>query len=181
MYYILIFSPSAYYQKRRAAKEIESIKQRRLGEIDNQSKDQIYNFIKNTYRDIVNHSEFENFYYDHYSNCLDDLLGLDKLDDIIRKDYTEIKKEEENTKKTKEIIEETKSVLEERIKNKNRNKIDLSNDINNKKHIQGHGIRLEEESSFGASSDKKNFYVGNKTITNNSEVNYVENEFDQNN
>ena len=94
MYYILIFSPSAYYQKRRAAKEIDSIKQRRLGEIDNQSKDQIYNFIKNTYRDIVNHSEFENFYYDHYSNCLDDLLGLDKLDDIIRKDYTEIKKED---------------------------------------------------------------------------------------
>ena len=129
----------------------------------------------------MNHSEFENYYYDHYSNCLDDLIHLDNLDDIIRKDYTNIKKEEENAQKTKEIIQESKILLEERIKNKNNKpKVDLSNDMN-KKHIQGHGIRLEEESSFGASSDKKNFYVGNKTMTNNSEVNYVENEFDRNN
>lgn len=180
----------------RINREIERIKNKKLSdgmnqrnltssEIQYQTKEDLHNFINNEYRSLVTNSQRKNKYFDHYSYHLNELLDLDGLYNREREDYEQIEKQKA---RAKSMIHEIKTSLEieNQAKPRSTSKKLYRNintpGINDVKHSQKHTIRLEEEKSNGSfgDSDRRNNFVVNKTQTDNSDVNYTENEFDRN-
>lgn len=180
----------------RINREIERIKNKRISngmnqknltssELQEQTKEDLHNLINKEYRTLVLNSQRKNKYFDHYSYHLNELFDLDGLYNKEIEDYEQIEKQKD---RTKSMIQEIKTSLEienqakPRSSSKKLYKNINTPMINDVKHSQKHTIRLEEEKSNGSfgDSDRRNNFVVNKTQTDNSDVNYTENEFDRN-